>query len=135
MKNPTTTRRQGESVMKHSFLLFFSFIIPFFFLFFTYLITEALTLALIIFSFPSRLHMSTLLFLHCCFTHMQLSHACQLVDRTLSLLSCHHVFFYIALLFTHLIPIALLMDMSDSYCIFSWLQCKILPMVSFLICI
>ncbi|KAJ4479397.1 hypothetical protein J3R30DRAFT_3477992, partial [Lentinula aciculospora] len=55
---------------------------------------------------------------------VRLSHACQLIDRTMSLLFRFHASFYIALLFTHLIPTALLMDMSDSYCRSSWLRCE-----------
>ncbi|KAJ4473850.1 hypothetical protein J3R30DRAFT_3512082, partial [Lentinula aciculospora] len=77
------------------------------------------------------LHASTLLFLHCHFIHARLSRACQLIDRTTTLLFRLHASFYIALLFTHRIPTALLMDMNDSYCRSSWLRCETSLMVSY----
>ncbi|KAJ4479147.1 hypothetical protein J3R30DRAFT_3474622, partial [Lentinula aciculospora] len=40
------------------------------------------------------------------------------------LLFCLHASFYIALLFTHLLHTALLMDTSNSYCRSSQLRCK-----------
>ncbi|KAJ4466001.1 hypothetical protein J3R30DRAFT_3596602, partial [Lentinula aciculospora] len=50
---------------------------------------------------------------------------------TTSLLFCFHASFYIALLFTHLIPTALLMDTSDSYCRSSRLRCETSLMASY----
>ncbi|KAJ4490571.1 hypothetical protein J3R30DRAFT_3423041 [Lentinula aciculospora] len=48
-----------------------------------------------------------------------------------SLLFCIHASFYIALLFTHQILTALLMDMSDSYCRSSRLWCETSLMTSY----
>ncbi|KAJ4467050.1 hypothetical protein J3R30DRAFT_3580415, partial [Lentinula aciculospora] len=49
----------------------------------------------------------------------------------MSLLFRFHASFYIALLFTHQIPTALLMDMSDSYCRSSRLRCETSLTVSY----